>query len=149
MLPGEEIVDLRASGTGVLTDSVDIVNARLAFSGGCVANITASRISREPLRKIRFFQENLYVSVDLRGRKVEAFERSGEFASGDQVADPISAIQQLDLHVDEGEPLRKEIESFLRTVREGGEPQVTGREGLRALQVAETILESIEEERSG
>ena len=144
VLPGDEIVDLRASGTCVLTDSVDIVNARLAFSGGCVANITGSRISRDPLRKIRFFQENLYVSVDLRGRKIEAFERSGEFDAGD----PISAIRQLDIHVDEGEPLRKEIESFLRIVRVGGEPRVTGRDGLRALQVAEEILESIEEERS-
>lgn len=145
VLPGAEIVELRASGTGVLTGSVDIVNARLAFSNGCVANITASRISREPLRKIRFFQENLYVSVDLRGRKVEAFERSGEFDADD----PISAIRQLDIHVDMDEPLRKEIESFLRTVQEGGEPQVTGREGLRALQVAETILESIKAERRG
>jgi len=149
VLPGDEIVDLRASGTGVLTDSIDIVNARLAFSGGCVANITASRISREPLRKIRFFQENLYISVDLRGRRVEAFERTREFDASDRIVDPISAIRRLDIHVDEGEPLRKEIESFLRTVREGGEPQVTGREGLRALQVAEEILESIEGERRG
>jgi predicted dehydrogenase len=145
VLPGEEIVDLRASGTGVLTGSVDIVNARLAFSGGCVANITASRISREPLRKIRFFQENLYVSVDLRGRKVEVFERTGEFDSGD----PAGAIRQLDLHVDEREPLQKEIESFLGTVAEGGEPRVTGREGLEALRVAEEILGSIDGKRSG
>lgn len=143
VLPRDELVELRASGAGVLTGSIDIVNARLAFSSGCVANITASRISREPLRKIRFFQENLYASIDLRGRKVEAFERSDEL----DATDPISAIRQLDLSVDQGEPLRKEIESFLRTVREGGEPEVSGNDGLRALQVAEAILESIEADR--
>jgi len=145
VLRGQELVDLRASGTDVLTGSIDIVNARLAFSGGCVANITASRISREPLRKIRFFQENLYLSVDLRGRKVEAFERSGEFDPDD----PMDAIRRLEVRVDEGEPLRKEIESFLGTVSRGGEPRVTGREGLEALRVAEAILDGIEGERSG
>ena len=143
LLPKDELVELRASGTGVLTDSIDIVNARLAFSGGCVANITASRISREPMRKIRFFQENLYVSVDLRRRKVEAFERSDQF----DASDPASAIRQLDIQVDDGEPLRKEIESFMRAVREGGEPEVNGEAGLRALQVAEEILENIEADR--
>jgi len=145
VLRGQELIDLRASGTDVLTGSIDIVNARLAFSGGCVANITASRISREPLRKIRFFQENLYLSVDLRGRKVEAFERSGEFDPDD----PMGAIRRLEVRVDEGEPLRKEIESFLGTVSRGGEPRVTGREGLEALRVAEAILDGIEGERSG
>ncbi len=149
VLPGEEIVDLRASGTGVLTDSVDIVNARIAFSGGCVANVTASRISREPLRKIRFFQENLYLSIDLRRREVEAYERREGIDTEDAVADPINAIRKLDILADEGEPLRKEIESFLRAVRGGGEPRVSGREGLKALQVAEAILECIEGERSG
>ena len=143
LLPGEDLVELRASGTGVLTDSIDIVNARLAFSGGCVANMTASRISREPMRKIRIFQENLYASVDLRGKRVEAFERSDEF----DPADPASAIRRIDLPVDEGEPLRKEIESFLRTVREEGEPEVTGTDGLRALQIAEAVLESIGADR--
>jgi predicted dehydrogenase len=148
VLHGEEIVDLRASGTGVLTDSVDIVNARIAFSGGCVANVTASRISREPLRKIRFFQENLYVSVDLRRREVEAYERREGIDPEDAVADPLNAIRRLDIQVNGGEPLRKEIESFLRAVREGGEPRVSGREGLEALKVAEAILECIEGERS-
>ncbi len=145
VLRGEELVDLRASGTGVLTGSVDIVNARLAFSGGCVANITASRISREPLRKIRFFQENLYLSVDLRARKVEAYERSEQLDPDD----PMGAIRRLDIDVDEGEPLRKEIESFLGTVADGGEPRVSGHEGLEALRVAEAILDGIEGERSG
>ena len=149
VLPGEEIVDLRASGTGVLTDSIDIVNARLAFSGGCVANITASRISREPLRKIRFFQENLYLSVDLRRREIEAYERRGGFGPDDEIADPLEAIRRLDVPVDGGEPLRKEIESFLRAVGERGEPRVSGGDGLKALRIAEAILESIEGKRSG
>lgn len=149
VLPGDEIVDLRASGTGVLTDSIDIVNARLAFSGGCVANITASRISREPLRKIRFFQENLYLSVDLRRREIEAYERREGSGAAGTVTDPIEAIRRLDIPVDGGEPLRKEIESFLRAVGGGGGPRVSGRDGLEALKVAEAILESIEGKRSG
>ena len=74
---------------------------------------------------------------------MEAFERSDEF----DPADPASAIRRIDLPVDEGEPLRKEIESFLRTVREEGEPEVTGTDGLRALQIAEAVLESIGADR--
>jgi predicted dehydrogenase len=143
VLPRDELVELRASGTGVLTGSIDIVNARLAFSGGCVANITASRISREPMRKIRFFQENLYVSIDLRDKKVEAFERVEE----PDAADPLSAIRPIDLDVDQGEPLRKEIGSFLRAVQEEVEPEVSGREGLRALRIAEAVQENIEADR--
>lgn len=147
VLRGSEIVDLWASGTGVLTDSLDIVNARIAFAGGCVANITASRISREPLRKIRFFQENLYVSADLRAKSVEAFTKAEGYDSRSLDADPMSFIRRLDVEVDRGEPLRKEVFSFLKTVRDGGEPIVTGRDALKALEVAEAVLAGIEGRR--
>lgn len=142
VLKNDRIGELRASGTPVLTGSPDIVNARIEFESGCVANITASRISREPMRKIRFFQENLYVSIDLRGRIVEAFEKTGEdpdrFA-----ADPASCIRPLAVTVDAREPLLKEIESFLDAAETGARPKVSGEDGLEALVVAERVLEAI------
>ncbi len=145
LLGGDEIKDLRASGANVLTGSLDIVNARIEFVGGCVANITASRVSREPFRKIRIFQENLYVSADLRRKSVEAFAKSDDFDPGELDADPTRFIKRVDAEIDESEPLMKEISSFLESVGGGMRPAVTGEEALRALQVAETIMEKIGE----
>ena len=147
VLEGDRIVDIRSSGAGVLTDSLDIVNARLEFEGGCVANITASRISREPLRKIRFFQENLYLSVDLRGKSVEAFEKTPGAVLESVLSDPTAFIRQVPLVIDRSEPLRKEIVSFIDAVREGKEPSVTGEQALAALVVAAKVLEGIEVDR--
>lgn len=143
VLPGDRLDDIRVSGASVLTGAPDIVNARLEFSGGCVANITASRISREPLRKIRFFEENLYVSVDLREKTVEAFEKRGDADPCARDFDPAAIIRGIPVDVDASEPLRKEIVSFLATVRGEGGPAVTPEEGLAALDVAERMLESI------
>jgi len=143
MLEGRRLVELRASGAGVLTGSPDIVNARLEFDNGCVANLTASRISREPFRKIRLFQENLYVSADLRGRTVEAFERAGDVTMGDLSDDPTAFIRPIEVEVDRGEPLRKEIESFVRSVRRRSVPVVTGEQALDALETAERVLDEI------
>jgi predicted dehydrogenase len=140
ILEGESITDLRASGAGVLTDSPDIVNARIEFSGGCVANITASRISREPMRKIRFFQENMYISADLGAKTVEAFEKSPEASLADIAANPLAFIRKVPAEVDKGEQLVKEIASFVSAVTGGSEPVVSGRDGLRALRVADEIL---------
>lgn len=145
VLRGERIVDLRASGAGILTDSPDIVNARMEFEGGCVANITASRISREPLRKIRFFQENLYVSADLKEKSVEAFKKTEGVGIESLAADPTAFIRRLPVDVDRSEPLGKEIGSFISAVRGVGEPVVTGEQALRALRVAEDVLEKIRE----
>lgn len=145
VLRGERLVDLRASGAGVLTGSPDIVNARMEFEGGCVANITASRISREPLRKIRFFQENLYVSADLKERRVEAFEKSEGVGIESLAADPTAFIRRLPVDVDRSEPLRKEIDSFIDAVQCRGEPVVTGEQALEALRVAEEVLDRIKE----
>jgi predicted dehydrogenase len=143
VLAGDPIAEIRVSGASVLTDAPDIVNARIEFAGGCVANITASRISREPLRKIRFFGENLYVSVDLREKSVEAFEKIGDPDPSAEGFDPAKVIRGIPVEVDRSEPLRKEIVSFLAAVRGEGKPAVTGEEGLAALGVAERMLESI------
>ena len=147
ILKGDAIADLRASGAGVLTGAPDIVNARIEFESGCVANVTASRISREPLRKIRFFEQNLYVSADLREKSVEAFERIKDVPIEGASVDPARLIRRIAVDVDQSEPLRKEIVSFLDAVEKRGVPSVTGGEGLEALDVAERILESIANNR--
>jgi predicted dehydrogenase len=144
VLRERSITDLRASGAGVITDSPDIVNARIEFSNGCVANITASRISREPMRKIRFFQENRYISVDLKQKTVEAFERAGDIEPERFTADPSSFIRRLPVSIDETEPLTAEIRSFTDAITGSGVPVVTGEEGLQAVRVAEEILRRIE-----
>ncbi len=143
LLMGETPKDLRASGAGVLTGSPDIVNARLEFESGCVANLTASRISREPLRKIRFFQHNMYISADFRAREIEAFSKAEGVSMEMLAADPMAFIRQIAVEVDKTEPLRAEIESFAESVISGGEPAVTGRQALEALRVAERVLESM------
>ncbi|MBN1165244.1 MAG: Gfo/Idh/MocA family oxidoreductase, partial [Candidatus Krumholzibacteriota bacterium] len=146
VLRGDRLKELRASGAGILTDSPDIVNARLEFDSGCVANLTASRISREPFRKIRFFQENLYVSADFRTKTVEAFTRADGIRWEELAADPTSFIRPLPVQVDQEEPLRKEIQSFLEAVRGEREAVVTGEDGLAALLIAEKILEAIKKD---
>jgi predicted dehydrogenase len=143
VLAGDPIAEIRVSGASVLTGAPDIVNARIEFAGGCVANITASRISREPLRKIRFFEENLYVSADLREKSVEAFEKRGDQDPAAAGFDPARIIRAIAVEVDGSEPLRKEIVSFLAAVRGEGTVAVTGEEGLAALDVAERMLESM------
>ncbi|UCF06778.1 MAG: Gfo/Idh/MocA family oxidoreductase [bacterium] len=143
VLKDDAVRELRASGTAVITDSPDIVNARIEFESGCVANITASRISREPLRKIRFFQEHLYVSLDLRQKTIEAFEKTGAGIQ-DVAIDPMSCIRPVPVTVDRREPLEKEIVSFLDAVGSGRRAAVPGEEGLEALVVAERVLEAIE-----
>lgn len=140
VLGGDPIAELRASGAGVLTAGPDIVNARIEFESGCVANVTASRISREPMRKIRFFEEDRYVSVDLREKSIEAYERTaGPVSSGGEI-DPQRFIRRIPVEIDGSEPLRKEIVSFLAAVRGEAAPAVTGEEGLAALGVAERVL---------
>jgi len=147
ILKGDAVADLKASGAGVLTGAPDIVNARIEFEGGCVANITASRISREPLRKIRFFEQHRYVSADLRQKTVEAFEKVEDAPGEGSVLDPARLIRRIAVTVDQTEPLRKEIVSFLGAVHGREAPPVTGAEGLEALKVAERILGSISNNR--
>jgi len=148
VLRGDAVRDVRASGAGVLTRSPDIVNARIEFEGGCVANVTASRISMEPLRKIRFFEESRYVSVDLREKSVDAFEKTGELDPSAPLLDPMKLIRAIPVEVDRSEPLRKEIASFLDAVAGGAPPGVSGEEGLAALSVAELVLASAAKTRS-
>jgi predicted dehydrogenase len=126
-----EVSEVHASGVAVLTDKIDIASARLQFANGAVANLTASRISREPMRKLRFFQERRYVSVDFAGRTVEAFELKGE------------SILPLAVEVGSSDPLTRELEDFLECCRSGAQPVVGAAEGVRALRAAEKITSAM------
>ncbi len=126
--------EIRAAGISILSDKVDIANVRLAFPGGCIANLTASRVSTERVRKLRLFQPHQYISLDYQKQEAVAFTVSGSQQIGFQ---PLS--------VPKDEPLRLEIESFLDAVRNRTQTAVSGEEGLRALDIGLAILAKIKE----
>src|SRR5215213_5079471 len=135
-----EVRDVRAVGLPLLTDRVDAANARIEFATGAVANITASRVGTEKIRKMRFFQPHDYVAVDY----------ATKYASISSLAPPNSAgswpgVQVRNLDIVDVEPLRTEIELFLESARDGKPPPVTGLEGRHALALAERLLERIHE----
>ncbi|MDP2319918.1 MAG: Gfo/Idh/MocA family oxidoreductase [Acidobacteriota bacterium] len=129
-----EVEGVEAVGVPVLTPRIDIANARLRFANGCIANLTASRISREPVRKIRFFQQDAYVSIDTAAREVEMWRL---------VPQPTGAptIGGGKLEVAGDEALKGELEDFLGAVRDGRAPAVTGQQGRAALALATRIVE--------
>lgn len=130
------VVNVEAVGVPVLTTKVDIANARLTFASGCIANITASRISREPVRKIRCFQPDMYVSVDASAQEIEVWRlrrREGERP----------AIEGGPVPVERDEPLRRELADFVDAVRAGRAPRVTGQAGRRALDLATRVADAI------
>ena len=128
--------EVRAAGISILSERVDIANVRLAFPGGCIANLTASRVSTERVRKLRLFQPNEYISIDY-GRQ-------------DGVVVSVSAAKQIGfrpLAVTKDEPLRLEVESFLESVRRRTRPVVAGEDACRALEVALAIQRQMDEHR--
>ena len=126
--------EIRAAGLSILSEKVDIANVRLAFPGGCVANLTASRVSTERVRKLRLFQPHQYISVDYQRQDGAAFSVSGNQQIGFA---PLAAAKD--------EPLKLEIEAFLDSVETRQPGPVSGEDGLRALEVALAILAKIEE----
>jgi predicted dehydrogenase len=146
-LVGGPVAQVAAVGVPVLTPYVDIANARLSFSSGAVANITASRVSRERMRKLRIFQQSGYLSLDLGTGAGEFFRlrRDVDFAELAKGAQAIEAfVERVPLSAPEGEPLRLEFESFLRAIRGETPVAVTGEDGREALAVALTIVREIE-----
>ena len=146
-LVGGRVSDVSAVGVPVLTPFVDIANARLRFEDGAVANITASRVSRERMRKVRIFQESGYLSLDLGSGDGEFFRLRrdvdfGELAKGAQSVEAF--VERVSLEAPEGEPLRLEFESFLSAVRGATPVAVTGEDGREALAVALNIVREIE-----
>jgi len=132
----EDVVGVEAVGVPVLTDRVDIANARLKFAGGCIANLTASRISRDRVRKIRFIEPASYVSVDYASRELEVWRlRKGEGTR--------PAIEGGPVPVPDAEPLRRELEDFVAAVQQRRAPRVDGRQGRRALALAQRINDAM------
>jgi predicted dehydrogenase len=129
---------VNAVGVPVLTDRVDISNARLEFASGCVANVTASRVSIERLRKIRIFQPDTYISLDYASQEITLFRRlPPDLAS--QPPQPPQIVRE-EVVVEKEEPLRLQLMSFLSSVRERTRPEVSGEDAVEALRVASQIL---------
>ncbi|UCG53305.1 MAG: Gfo/Idh/MocA family oxidoreductase [Candidatus Latescibacterota bacterium] len=151
---GTTPIDVRAKGAGILTDGPDIVNARLEYNDGCVANLTASRVSLEPMRKVRVFSANRYLSIDLFEGKIKHFRKGKSYERGVEMLKQDKAkLEDVSLHdflnieetVIEGEePLFNELRSFCQSVTNGTTPEVTGEDGLKALGLATKIQRIVE-----
>ena len=130
-----DVLAVEAVGVNVLTPKADIANARLRFASGCIANVTASRISRERVRKARFFQNDAYVSIDYAAQELEVFRlvKNG----------PRPIIHGGKVDVVSEEPLRRELADFVEAVRTGGRPGVTGLDGRRALELATWVANTM------
>ncbi len=128
---------IRAVGVPVISPQIDIANARIEFANGCVANVTASRVSREKMRKIRIFQPDAYVSLDYLQQEVVICRRVLE-GEGER---PQLSMERLE--IEKEEPLEAEIAAFVDCVRTRKRPMVSGQEGREALRVALEILKAI------
>jgi predicted dehydrogenase len=146
------VVRVDANGVSVVSGSEDIANARLQFENGCVANVTASRISQNTMRKMRLFQNDAYISIDFSQGLSEVFRLVDE---GDPNVKPTMMLGKIDQgsrkriivyerpEVKEVNALKYELELFAKSIQDGTEPPVTGRDGLQALEVAQEILKMI------
>jgi len=148
-----EVKEIRASGAGIMTKSIDIANARLEFENGAVANVTASRISMKSSRKLRFFQKDGYFSLDFQNRKATYISRSKKLykvlpkllrGKYDEVdVNDVVDILEVDASGWEKDALTIELESFVRALAAGTNPVVDGHDGMRALKIALEIIEKI------
>ena len=150
-LVGRRVADVQAMGMPVLTPQIDIANARLTFANGAVANITASRVSRERLRKLRIFQRSGYLSLDLAAGTGEFFRLRGDFDPLQLAQAPRALadfVELVPLDAPEGEPLALELTQFLGAIAGRNPVAVTGEEGREALEAALRIVTAIEQARS-
>ena len=157
-LVGSSVVKIDANGVAVVSDSVDIANARIQFENGCVANVTASRISQNKMRKMRMFQHNGYISIDFSQGLAEVFRLVGD---GESTAQSTMLLGQIgegtkkrnivyeQPEVKEVNALKYELESFVSAIRDKKEPVVSGIDGRRALEVAQQILNTISVQKLG
>jgi len=145
-LTREDPVEIRAAGISVLSRKVDIANVRLSFPSGCIANLTASRVSTEKVRKLRLFQPGQYLSLDYQRQDLLSFSvAAAGSVSPAQDAGTLPAIGHQALPVERAEPLARELESFADAVRTRCPPRVDARQASRALRVAEAVVARIEE----
>ncbi|HET8965977.1 MAG TPA: Gfo/Idh/MocA family oxidoreductase [Candidatus Acidoferrum sp.] len=143
-LVGEPVIEVKAVGIPVLSDKVDIAHARLEFSGGAVANVTASRVSTERVRKVRFFQQHEYISLDYARR--DALRVSVKRPALEPGVQPEFAFEKLPAAG--VEPLRAELDAFLEAVRTRKEPKTNGTAGRAALELATRVMACIQEHAS-
>ena len=134
-LDASGVAEVRATGIAVLSPRIDIANVRLEMASGCVANLTASRVSSEKVRKLRVFGPNRYLSLDYQSQELKGY-RLEETAGARRIA-------PLDLPVVQGEPLRRELEAFAAACRGEATPLVTGEQGRQALATALDVLAAI------
>lgn len=128
---GAPLARIDANGVSVLSNDIDIANARLQFANGCVANVTASRVGLKTERKMRLFQSDAYIAIDFHNKKLGVHRKGpGEMFPG------IRNIESHEQVFDQGDALKAEIIAFLAAIREGKPPVVSGEDGLRALETA-------------
>jgi predicted dehydrogenase len=141
-LDGSEPAQIEAVGVPVLTPRVDIANARIRFASGLIANLTASRVSLEKVRKFRVFAPRTYVSVDFTAREAQVFRLELDPAGAPRITSEKRGAP-------EEEPLRRQLAAFLRAVQERSRPLVGGTDGRRALALAHAILGRMSEAQGG
>jgi len=134
---GEDVIAVHAVGIPVLTPNVDMANVRIEMASGAVANLTASRVASDRVRKFRLFGSDAYVSVDTKEQEVHGY-RLGTDRNG------APAIVPLDVTVEKKEPLRAELEAFVSAVRRRLRPLVSGEDGLAALELAIRVAKEID-----
>jgi predicted dehydrogenase len=132
------IEQVSASGFRVLTDAIDIANARIEFTDGCIASVSASRVSQSPVRKLRVFRHDAYVSADLQEQRLRHVTKGGNPAGGDAIVESEQAFERAD-------ELRAQAEAFLQAVRGDAAPLVTGAQGRQALALALQVGRLVEE----
>lgn len=146
-LVGERVTDVQATGIPVLTPQLDIANARLVFANGAVANVTASRVSRERVRKLRLFQRSGYLSLDLAAGSGEFFRMRRDLDPATLAAQPRALeefVERIALTAPEAEPLWMELSQFIEAIEGRAPVAVSGEEGREALSVALRIMREIE-----
>ncbi len=137
---GAPVKAIHASGAAVVSAHCDIANARIEFATGCVANITASRISTKNQRKVRLFQKNAYIAVDFAQREITHIQQSGEAGST-----PIPGMTFDQVCFPKGDALEAELRAFVDAVATRREPEVTGEMGYQALEIALNVMEQIDD----
>ncbi|MEJ2050704.1 MAG: Gfo/Idh/MocA family oxidoreductase, partial [Calditrichota bacterium] len=148
------VQNVEAAGVSVITNSIDIANARLSFENGCVANITASRISQKAMRKLRIFQPAAYVSIDFQDGSAEIYRLRDAVQANDSIPLVLGEMSYQDVKkyivyeqppVDDVNALKEELAAFARAVSRHERPVVSGEDGLHALEVAQLIQQKIKE----
>ncbi len=137
------VTSVDAIGSSVFSNEIDIANARLRFANGCVANATASRVSLKTERRLRLFQDDAYVSVDLHQKVLTVIRKVAGVG-----ADGMPRVDIDEQSYDQGDALKAEIEAFLDAAASGRPPQVSGEDGLKALRTAVTIAEQVANSRA-